>query len=193
MRLTHRTLKTAALAYLALPVLIFACGFLKWPLAAAACAAMLLGFLYARRDNFEIRYEKTLTVGVWQLTALAGVILLWTYLGGLNGLFFQSDDWPWRNAIYHDLVEKDWPVIYPERGSALVYYIGFWLPPALVAKLAGWVTGSAVWAWRAARGALWLWSALGLLLIALMLMLCTGAALLSAVRAASSFGACLWI
>lgn len=175
MRLTHRSLKTAALAYLGLPVLIFVCGFLRWQLALPACAALLFGFYRAHRDNFESRFEKTLTVGGYQLAALIGVILLWTYLGGLNGLFFQSDDWPWRNAIYHDLIDNDWPVVYPEKGSALVYYIGFWLPPALAAKIVGWVSGSAVWAWRAARGALWLWSSLGLTLISLLLMLFAGA------------------
>jgi len=175
MRLTHQTLKTAVMGYLVFPVLIFICGFVRWQLAIPASAALLFGFLCARRDPFSLPHEKELLIGPWQLTALAGVILLWTYLGGLNGLFFQSDDWPWRNAIYHDLVEKDWPVIYPERGSALVYYIGFWLPPALVAKVAGWITGSTVWAWRTARVALWLWSSLGLVLIAMLLMLYTGA------------------
>lgn len=175
MKLTHRALKTSVLAYLALPVLIFACGFMRWQLSLPVCAAILTGFFFARRDSFEPRFEKTMTISIKHLLSLTGVLLLWSWLGGLNGLFYQSDDWPWRNAIFHDLVEKDWPVIYPERGSALVYYIGFWLPAALPAKLVGWMTGSVSLAWRTAQGALWLWTSAGLLLTALMLMLFTGA------------------
>lgn len=38
-----------------------------------------------------------------------------------------------RNAVFMDLVERPWPV--QSGGNALVYYLGFWLPSALVAKL----------------------------------------------------------
>ena len=61
--------------------------------------------------------------------------LLWTYLGGMNGYYYQSTDWDCRNAIYFDLIQYKWPVTYDQNGAALVYYIGHWLPPAALAKL----------------------------------------------------------
>ncbi len=175
MHLTHRTLKKYSLVYLALPALTFLLGFLRWYIALPAAACLLFGMLRAMKDNSQPDMTREITLGRMQLILLAGVILLWTWLGGLNGLFYQSDDWPWRNAIYHDLVKYRWPVVYPEKGSALVYYVGFWLPPALPAKLAALLTGSQDFAWRVAQGALWLWASAGLMLIALNLMFLTGA------------------
>ena len=170
MHISARNLRVLSMTYLGLPVLIFILGFLRWYIALPAACCLLLGFLYACRNNAGKHAVKELVLSRAQLLGLILVILLWTWLGGLNGLFYQTADWPWRNAVYHDLVEKSWPVVYPEKGSALVYYIGFWLPPALPAKLVGILTGSQELAWRAAQGALWLWSCLGILLTALTLM-----------------------
>jgi len=170
MQITAKRLRILSFIYLGLPILIFTVGFLRWYIALPAACVTLLSGLYACRNNQKAHIAKELIVSRAQLLAIIAVILLWTWLGGLNGLFYQTDDWPWRNAIYHDLVEKSWPVIYPEKGSALVYYIGFWLPPALPAKLIGHLTGNADLTWRVAQAALWLWSCLGLLLTALTLM-----------------------
>ena len=170
MRVTAKALRVSAMIYLGLPVFIFILGFLRWYIALPAAVCLLIGFLYACRNNAGKHIVKEIAVSRTQFWGLIGVILLWTWLGGLNGLFYQTDDWPWRNAIYHDLVENSWPVVYPERGSALVYYIGFWLPPALPAKLVGYLTGNWDLAWRVAQSVLWLWSCLGLLLTALTLM-----------------------
>lgn len=52
------------------------------------------------------------------------------FSGGIGGHYYQSPDWDWRNAIFHDLIYKKWPVIYSEYDKALVYYIGYWLPSA---------------------------------------------------------------
>ena len=46
----------------------------------------------------------------------------------------QGSDFSVRNAVYESLVACDWP-LYTEDGSFFVYYLGFWLPPALIAKL----------------------------------------------------------
>ncbi len=172
MTLRLKTLKRCAGVYMALPLLVFIGGWLRLPIALLSGSAALAGLTYAIRS--AAGEERRMQIGAWELAALILVVLLWTYLGGLNGLFYQSNDWNWRNAVYHDLIDRAWPVIYPERGSALSYYIGFWLPPALLAKLAG-AMGGAVWAWRVGRGALWFWAALGLTITILMLMLWAGA------------------
>lgn len=99
------------------------------------------------------------------MIAVVGFVLMWTYFGGLNGFFFQSSDWDCRNAIYHDLIELEWPVIYESTGAALVYYIGHWLPPALVGKAVLWLTGSIQWAWLLGKMAFWVWTCVGLMLV----------------------------
>ena len=175
MNLTHQKIKTLSAIYLALPVLVFSAGYLKWYLALPAILCLLFSLFHTCRPNETENLRHEIRVSRVCLTALAAAILLWTWLGGLNGLFYQSADWPWRNAIYHDLVEKSWPVVYPDKGSALVYYIGFWLPPALPAKLIGFLTGNQALAWRVAQGALWLWISAGLYLVALNLLFITGA------------------
>ena len=172
MTLSLKTLKRCACVYMALPLFLFIGGWLKWPYALLAGAAVLTGLLCAIKS--AAREKRTLSIKPWELAVLILAVLLWTYLGGLNGLFYQSSDWNWRNAVYHDLIDRAWPVIYPEKDSALSYYIGFWLPSALLAKLAGMI-GGAVWAWRVGRGALWLWAVLGLTITILMLMALVGA------------------
>lgn len=170
MLISYKSVRSLSMTYLGLPVLIFTLGFLRWYVALPAACVLLLGFLYACRNNSGKHSVQSIAISRTQFCGLIGVILLWTWLGGMNGLFYQTGDWPWRNAIYHDLVEKSWPVFYPEKSSALVYYFGFWLPPAIPARLVGLLSGSADLAWRVAQGALWLWSCLGLLLTALTLM-----------------------
>ncbi len=87
---------------------------------------------------------------------------LWTLLSGVGGYTFQNWDHHWRNAVLHDLINYDWPVFYsaPETGPVkmLVYYVGYWLPSALVGKLLG---------WQAANFFLFLWIWLGILLVTL--------------------------
>lgn len=163
-------LRKLAFLYLALPVLIFIGGYLRWTIALPVMACLIFALICACKTASSLHQEKTLPLSVWWMAAMALIMLLWTYLGGLNGLFYQSADWPWRNAIFHDLVEKPWPVVYDEKGSALVYYIGFWMPAALAGKIVGALTNSVVLAWRIARMALWTWTSLGMLLIALLLM-----------------------
>jgi len=175
MIITSRRLKRFSICYLFTPLIIFSVTHLRWHIALPTAACLIFGMLRAMKDNSRPDMIREITLDRAQLALLACIILLWTWLGGLNGLFYQSDDWPWRNAIYHDLVKYRWPVVYPEKGSALVYYIGFWLPPALPAKLTALLTGSQDLAWRVAQGALWLWSSAGLMLIALNLMFLTKA------------------
>ena len=93
-------------------------------------------------------------------------ILLWVALSGIGGFAFQNTDFHIRNAIFRDLITYDWPVKYftnpinPSISYSLVNYTGFWLPAALVGKLTGWV---------GANLALYIWTALGIILTVLLL------------------------
>lgn len=81
------------------------------------------------RDNIE------------KIVVVVGVICLWVYLSGIGRLVFQNTDHSARNAIFNILVERDWPVLGTSStdGSptGLIYYIGFWLPSAVIGKIFG--------------------------------------------------------
>lgn len=73
------------------------------------------------------------------------LVLIWVYFSGIGKYVFQNTDHGARNTIFNILVQYDWPVInyelYPENEAygptSLIYYIGFWMPAALVGKIFG--------------------------------------------------------
>lgn len=142
-----------ALVYLAIPAIIFLYGWYTPWLALPIC----LGLLYCICILPSFRVEP---LPKQLIAILALIILAWVTLSGIGGFVYQNFDHPYRNAILRDLVDYDWPVIYndstAEGGQSLLcYYFAYWLPAAIVGKLAG-----LEWAQRF----LFLWSAIGVLL-----------------------------
>lgn len=74
---------------------------------------------------------------IWTLI----ITFLWVLFSGIGGFFFQLPwDHAFRNALFHELVTNQAPVIkYSGDGTQLLlcYYHAFWMLPALIAKLAG--------------------------------------------------------
>lgn len=154
-----RTLTALTLGYLALPVALFLSCWLKLWLGIPLTALLLAAVAWHLRRE---RDEETVELGHWAgMLALLAALALWVFLSGLGGYFYQSNDHHWRNAVFHDLIDFSWPVYYAQTGSALVYYLVYWLPAALVGKALG---------WAAANAALYLWSLLGVSLCALLLL-----------------------
>ncbi len=159
----------------ALPVLTFLLGYLR-PVFAIPGALVFLaaGYFALKSRAVEPGRDRTVTFTPVGLAALVAVILLWGWLGGLNGFFYQSSDWGMRNAIYRDLITHTWPVVYEQKMTSLTYYIGHWLVPAALSKPVFALFGEGV-GWVVARILLWLWTSFALVLIALDLMVYTGA------------------
>jgi hypothetical protein len=103
------------------------------------------------------------------------VLGAWVFLSGVGGYAFQNLDFIIRNAVFRDLIQYHWPVIYPADPNnpvrALVYYIGFWMPAALLGKLAGWNVASLF---------LFLWTWLGVILVVAQMRVRMGTSLLAA-------------
>jgi hypothetical protein len=95
------------------------------------------------------------------LLILALVAILWTWTTGLGGLFDQTWDHNFRNALLHDLIDHSWPVFWetPKGIVALDYYLSWSMIPALVGKILG---------WRAATLAMALFCATGVFLVMLL-------------------------
>ena len=130
--MTSRFLSIACLLYLLLPCLLFLAGWVQpcvaWPVGAALLGAVL--WVAAKCPARSLQWN---TAGAGRL----GLILLlgaaWVLTTGSWGLVEQSGDATVRNAVYAALVRDSWPLTV--AGKPFIYYLAFWLPPALAAKL----------------------------------------------------------
>ncbi len=132
----------AADLYLVLPVVIFFFGWLKigwgWAFSGIVLAGMFFLVREQSRNHEKIRLP-------WAAVLLIFLtVSLWVYCSGVGGFWLQKPDWHWRNAILRDLVDYSWPVVYPETGNALVYYITYFLVPALAGKLFGFTAANVI-------------------------------------------------
>ncbi|MEI8198913.1 MAG: hypothetical protein WCG21_02540 [Eubacteriales bacterium] len=166
-----RVIYEISVVYIALPIFIFLAGWLRPAVAIPACIIFLVSlFLLMKNHPAPISWHLTREK---RLVVIVSIILLavWVLFSGQGGFSFQNADYQYRNAIFRDLIEKSWPVIYnynpqniPANSSiagtsnlaVLTYYIAFWLPGALFGKLFGWYAGNAF---------LYFWSLLGIVLI----------------------------
>jgi len=166
MTLKYRDLLLSAIVYLLLPVVIFFFGFTKvyWAIILSALALVSAFFVLRTADD-----KRTITISKKYIAGVVLFCLAWCYIAGIGEFTWTTTDHNVRYAILNDVVNYDWPVIYDlssqsnplaasQLGSgevAFAYYLIFWLVPGLVGKLFGLL---------AARIALIVWSALGLIL-----------------------------
>ena len=127
-----------AYAFLLFPILIFLLNWTKWFISIPLILAIIYGFYQVISDNEPkdfIRFSLTK-----KNVIILVIIFGWVALSGVGGLAWQNRwDHMFRNAIFNDLVNYAWPVMdfSLETTRTLVYYFGFWLPSAGLAKLFG--------------------------------------------------------
>ncbi|NBH24599.1 hypothetical protein D3Z60_02040 [Lachnospiraceae bacterium] len=126
------------------------------------------------RIHFEVpKSNYILQIPIRYLVIFAIVAVIWSFLGGQGNLYYQSPDWGCRNAIYRDIIYREWPVVYPDYNKALVYYIGYWLPAASVTKIIGFVVPSIYStevAFTIGNILLWIWTSIGIFFTELLLL-----------------------
>ena len=133
--------------YVGLPVMLFFLGWTKWWIAMPVCLLLIYSFGKAVNNETELWLPKfdreTLQLGGIVLL----LIVLWVYFSGIGGRVSQTFDHYWRNTIFNILVEYDWPVQKEvvldgiAQNRVMIYYIGFWLPAAVIGKLFGLAAG----------------------------------------------------
>lgn len=186
--LSYRNLRFVTYAYCGLPIIVF---FLLWlkPLIGVIVAGLFVtAFILTCLRNVEIapsplglttnafrtrlRNDKSessgvasVEIGAFALLLIVFAALTWCILGGQGGLWYQSDDWDSRNALFRDLITHKWPVRYSADGGWLCYYIAHWLPAALIGKVVVLFGFEREIAWTIANIALLLWTAFGILLV----------------------------
>lgn len=169
-RIRQHSFLAVCLAYLGIPVIIFAFGALRiwWAvilLLLLAVPAVLI-VRNIRKEHIPGGKDDT-CISLKMFLAAFALISVWVYFGGIGEFSWTTADHPYRAAILNDLIDYKWPVVYDMsrqagalRGMtgmrALAYYYTFWTVPALAGKMFG-IT--------AARAVLVLWSVTGLMLV----------------------------
>lgn len=134
------TLKTkwvAVTAYitLALGPVIFFLGWLRLFIGIPAALVLVAGLVWLLRKDYG-RDDSSIQVPIVHLVLQIALIAFVVGASGIAGVGVSGYDTAYRNAIFTDIVEYGWPVIYDD-GSAMVYYCVFWMLPALFGKLFG--------------------------------------------------------
>lgn len=130
--ISGRFAASCTVAYMALPTLLFLLGWVRplfsIPAAAAVAAASVLLSATIPAPTLHLT-RRQLAI---YLCALA-LSLLWLLAGGMTGITSQHADFVVRNPIYETLIRCDWPLV-DAGDSHFIYYLAFWLPPALACK-----------------------------------------------------------
>lgn len=134
LKINLKTLNQLTIIYTAVPLLIFLLTWLKPYIAAIAFILFLYAIYVGYFKNIKIEINKLIDNKNLVLIILL-VSFLWCYFAGLGGFWYQSSDHDCRNAIFRDLINHSWPLYYDTADAAMVYYIGFWLPAAVFAKI----------------------------------------------------------
>lgn len=149
-----------ALAYLALPSMIFVFGWFLLPVALVLCAAML-HFLFkivgTRPITWSAGYSRQAVL------LILATSLAWAAFGGGSHFVYANTDWVVRDAVLGDLVFANWPVNYVTADGVnliLRSAIGYFLPPAL---LGSWIGVDHL------DLAVYLWTAMGVMIFLLLL------------------------
>ncbi len=168
LRIPLLIIKRSAYIIISLPVVLFAIGWLKWYWMVLVIASVIIAF-YCSCIHRDDRPEGCLNISVSTLIIASVIILIWVWLSGAGGFWGQSEDCTWRNAIFRDIILHKWPIVYPVTGHALVYYIGFWLFPALFGKFSLMLGVGDTTAYNVGCVAVFIWTFLILFILALLI------------------------
>jgi hypothetical protein len=169
----ERYLVPSSLLYLALPTVIFCVGWLQWYWAALAilllAAALVESTWLTIHQTTAPAPEASSLFTFRHLFVLLLMALIWLILVGVGEIGYVRGDWVKHESILKDLIEYEWPVLYDFYATPvpLVYYLAYYLPAALVGKIAdrkmvqnivlGWtflgVTLAMLWFWVLVRKA----------------------------------------
>lgn len=148
---TQKDIFKTSIIFLSIPYLFFIPGWLNLPTALFTGITIMVCLYRTLNGN---RGPATMTPG-WQTLLAFLLIVTYVNLSGIGGYGYQSPDYSMHNSRLNDLITHDWPVQYAEN-KHLVYYVGYFLPAAVIGKLTSYDTASY---------ALYFWSILGLTLV----------------------------
>ena len=108
--------------YLAVPVIIFCIGWLKWWCATAVVALIVFSVFLSVRESGDYLAPKGIFKG--RTEAIIGVLVVvffWVLLSGIGSFVWVNSDQYVRKAIFRCLVEYDWPVMNEDGSLSLIH------------------------------------------------------------------------
>lgn len=139
-------LRKVSLVYLLIPNLIFVAGWFKG-IVSLPVLLLMIG-LMIHQFRYKPDSEEQLSIGEVGLFLLLAVV--WTFLTGTAGLSFQIIDYQAHNIKLYDLYKNPWPTYFPELGQYACYYFGYYIVPAAISKLLGYLSEGVLIAWTVA-------------------------------------------
>lgn len=141
--------------YLIIPYIIFIFGWTKYYISIPLIIFLLI-VLYLMIKNTISNYNKLYSINLLVFISILLIIISFVVILGIGEIFYQSGDMRnGRNAVFRDLINFSWPIIYTKNGYGFVYYFAHWVVPSLFGKLFGLQIG---------LFSLILWSSLGILI-----------------------------
>lgn len=136
-----------AMVYMILPISIFLVTWTKLYIGLPFTILLVFAAYRFYAKTYK-ESEDTVVFSNMHLILISVFLALWAWTTGIGNFFVNAYDHVWRTAMFRDLINYDWPVIYPETGNAFVYYLCYWMVPALFGKAFGWTAGNvALLAW----------------------------------------------
>jgi hypothetical protein len=142
----RRALRLVTVCLLALPVLVFIVGWLRTPIAVLLSVALGVAAAALVRDGGQGDAVATGSSRVSLVTMFAALIPITAavLLSGVGGFGPRNWDWVKHDAVLRDLIVQPWPVRYltEDGATGLTYYVAYYLPAAVVGKVAGWTAAN---------------------------------------------------
>lgn len=142
-----KVVEIIAYLYIMLPFLIFAVGWMGKRFWIPIVFVLIFSFYKICKEMEKSWIPELHRENILKIVFIITIIGIWVYYSGIGRLVFQNADHTARNAIFDVLVQYEWPVINYDvnlemmpkgtTATSLVYYIGFWLPSAVIGKIFG--------------------------------------------------------
>lgn len=142
--------------YLFLPIFIFVFTWLKPILGITIIIITLIAIYFSINNIWKNKIKEKIPSSYIELIFIYLFFIAFFIFVGHNDIFPQDFDWHKHHAIFYDLVNYDYPVVY-QNDSMLTYYLGQYLVPSFLAKIFGSVLFLRIF--------IPMWNALGLMLV----------------------------
>lgn len=132
-KISIRNFYLAIVVYLYLPLLVFAWGWVKFYIATPVVLITAVAIVFSMKNIYKNNQEKT-TCTVLEILVTFIMFSLFFVVAGHSDLFAQDYDWHKHHAVFNDLLNYEWPVVY-SNNVMFTYYFGQYLIPVFVGKI----------------------------------------------------------
>ncbi len=109
--------------YIMFPILLFFVGFLKSFYSCLLIIILLYCWFKCIKTFDFINWEETINAesnsGRKYFFISLIIVTIWVYFSGIGGFSFQNEDYIVRNAVFRDLIQYRWPIIFWQQMKEL--------------------------------------------------------------------------